>query len=141
MRSIKFRAWIGHDGHYMDYFELRKDECGDWSNWLEDTPIMQFTGLLDLNGKEIYEGDVVKLHDGRRSTVFFEPNGGVGSLFTIKPMHHLNLKWLGIFMKMFNQQYIKNDDHNELIPGPKWVLVLLAIIYFVFLLLVIHASI
>jgi uncharacterized phage protein (TIGR01671 family) len=54
MREIKFRAWDEHsDGNGpsgMSY-GVRHD-C-------DATAIMQFTGLLDKNGKEIYEGDVI----------------------------------------------------------------------------------
>lgn len=59
MRPIKFRFW---DGKHMEY------EPGDEPGDLQVTLInkvftegvwMQFTGLLDKNGKEIWEGDVV----------------------------------------------------------------------------------
>ncbi len=52
MREIKFRAWV--DNQTM--VELLKQ---DLSRYIARGDIlMQFTGLKDKNGKEIYEGDV-----------------------------------------------------------------------------------
>jgi uncharacterized phage protein (TIGR01671 family) len=51
MRPIKFRAWDG-----MEMWDVETmEELHDPSN-----QVMQFTGLLGKNGKEIYEGDVVR---------------------------------------------------------------------------------
>ena len=61
MRQLKFRAWDGkkmHDKVTLDD-EGRGIKHGyQWfsdGNTLLHSPIMQFTGLLDKNGKEIYE--------------------------------------------------------------------------------------
>lgn len=60
-RKIKFRAWNGEQIIFPDYVD-RKGIA--W--WKENSiptysdKVMQFTGVLDNKGVEIYEGDVVK---------------------------------------------------------------------------------
>lgn len=60
-RAIKFRAWIGKENLMIPWEEIGcvrfddiiKRNC-DWR-----CELMQFTGLKDKNGKEIYEGDIL----------------------------------------------------------------------------------
>jgi uncharacterized phage protein (TIGR01671 family) len=80
-RVVKFRAFDPKNGMIEPYSvrngkawvikpcrndspEVRVDGVNYYCNWdidiPTDFPLMQFTGLLDVNGVEVYEADVIK---------------------------------------------------------------------------------
>ena len=56
MRTIKFRIF---NKKMFEPFDLNHCIEGDAATISEDAILMQYTGLKDKKGKEIYEGDII----------------------------------------------------------------------------------
>ncbi len=72
MYDIRFRAWIPSQ-KIMVKFDLTSCCIGNgalgWGEF-QEANIMQCTGLLDRNDKEIYEGDIIKEHWMEKDIIF-----------------------------------------------------------------------
>ena len=71
-REIKFRIWDKKSGMWLKRFNANLLNIGDLSN----VEIMQYTGLKDIAGDEIYEGDIVKdVSDGIIGQIEYSDGG------------------------------------------------------------------
>ena len=82
MREIKFRAWSERyekmDNDYMMSGGWENCQLDDFFNRDDGIVVMQYTGLKDKNGKEIYEGDICHVNENQTEDMSFDMLGAYG---------------------------------------------------------------
>ena len=84
MREIKFKAWTGTEmfvNETWEHFSVRKNGQIIYTKMspmggraihddvTQKWVVMQYTGLKDVNGVEIYEGDIIENHFRKKGVV------------------------------------------------------------------------
>lgn len=112
-REIKFRVWNGEEMVSPDYID--RDGSAHWhENSIPQSSkeLMQFTGLKDKNGREIYEGDIIKLIQYTyyfTHTAIFEVT--IPKIYLIDDIKHKNSE-----VKVIGNIY----ENPELLEETKW---------------------
>ena len=126
MREIKFRAWLKEERKMVNVETLfiginrlcfGNSKTEDLFFWdFEEVELMQYTGLKDKNGKEIYEGDIYHVGDKNiRYLVVWFDSGFEGK--QLRSTSYAGLKSWAKDIEILGNIY----ENPELLEENKWV--------------------
>lgn len=127
-REIKFRAWNKKDKVMVDVAAMNFGPSGLWS-LIEDADdaelqladnyeLMQYTGLKDKNGREIYEGDIVRTGEDNIG----DPDPTIGQVIMREGSwlieNEKKQEEIGLFSEITSREVIGNIfEDNQLLEG------------------------
>ena len=121
MREIKFRAWLKPTKQMAKVTGIDLERSGTFRVLTPDNQIiwfgqvnisaivMQFTGLLDKNGNEIYEGDVLACENKGPSQILWNYKWGG---WAVKNLKRNEFHRLDINFNRYNGEIIGNIYEN-----------------------------
>lgn len=124
----KFRAWLKKEqkmDNYIDHISWLEDELyciGDGITYMvsaEDLVLMQSTGLVDKNGKEIFEGDVLEIQ-GRKALVRWHGSYASFIYRFVDELQKRKTEWKPLYLAYMKCEIIGNIYENpELLEESK----------------------
>jgi len=121
-RVIKFRAYgtktkMMFGSEHLGHWSIGRIEKGDTDEFI----FMQFTGLLDKNGKEIWEGDVAKCQycERHKLEVFYDTRISAFALKSVggEPCANKHLikidNWLEVIGNVFEHGYLLENESKK----------------------------
>lgn len=112
MREIKFRAWEKNLKEIIPIHSINFENkmVNIESAWrlFDEVVLMQFTGLKDKNGKEIYEGDILSTDLSRPYLIVEFRNGAF-----LYQCHDIGKDYYDIMVPVYVE--INQDDYSEVI--------------------------
>ena len=113
----KFRAWLKNDKEIIDvdeihWFDGELDIIGDYITFVrkaDEIELMQSTGLKDKNGKEIFEGDILK--SNKYITSVFYERGAYCVKFSRTPNTTVTINVIS-FIEKYKTKIIGNIYEN-----------------------------
>ncbi|AJA41456.1 hypothetical protein AXJ14_gp137 [Geobacillus virus E3] len=126
MREIKFRAYVNNPIHGKGVFPVKSinfepfvcevvmgDEIINFFDF-DDITLLQYTGLKDCNGKEIYEGDIIRDNDGFLWSVYFEDGmycAKGGEYETIEYLIEFCPEWCEVIGNIYEHSHLLETEN------------------------------